>query len=96
MDNRILMGLLGLITAIIIYIDIKKKQERDVRVYINPSMGSGHYRNNDSYYMFYTIITWVRLERVLFLNKLSFRMEQTFHRDRFRLNKSFKNNETRK
>ncbi len=46
--------------------------------------------------MFYTIITWVRLERVLFLNKLSFRMEQTFHRDRFRLNKSFKNNETRK
>lgn len=39
MDNRILMGLLGLITAIIIYIDIKKKQERDVRVYINPSMG---------------------------------------------------------
>lgn len=65
MDNRILMGLLGLITAIIIYIDIKKKRERDVRVYINPSMGCSHYRNNDSYYMFYTIITWVRLERVI-------------------------------
>ncbi len=28
MDNRILMGLLGLITAIIIYIDIKKTRKR--------------------------------------------------------------------
>ena len=27
MDNRILMGLLGLITAIIIYIDIKKNKK---------------------------------------------------------------------
>lgn len=27
MDNRILMGLLGLITAIIIYIDIKKNEK---------------------------------------------------------------------
>ena len=90
MDNRILMGLLGLITAIIIYIDIKKKQERDVRVYINPSMGSGHYRNNDSYYMFYTIITRIGLDT----DKLSFCMEQTFHQDRF--NKSFKTNEKRK
>ena len=46
--------------------------------------------------MFYTIITRLGLDRVLFLNKLSFRMEQTFHRDSFRLNKSFKNNEIRK
>lgn len=59
-------------------------------------MGSGHYRNNDSYYMFYTSIIRVTLVRVLFLNKLSFRMEKTFHQDRFRLNKNFKNNETRK
>nr|DAX96946.1 MAG TPA: hypothetical protein [Caudoviricetes sp.] len=53
-------------------------------------MGSGHYRNNDSYYMFYTIITRIGLDR----DKLSFCMEQTFHQDRF--NKSFKNNEKRK
>ena len=30
MDNRILMGLLGLITAIIIYIDIKKKNKKEM------------------------------------------------------------------
>ena len=53
-------------------------------------MGSGYYMNNDSYYMFYTIITRIGLDT----DKLSLCMEQTFHRDRF--NKSFKNNEKRK